>query len=439
MKKLIHPSPSRFLSFVGLVLLFWSCTDNCDRQISYTYFKPVYATTEEIRNSFAFSEPAEISYPGKIYLLGNYLFVNEISKGIHIIDNTDASNPVNIGFVNIPGNHDMAARGDILYADSYVDLLAIDISNLNDIKVVKRMEGVFNDHYYFMDNFDGQGEAVLVNYEEIDTTFTDKSECNDVVPDFLRFGGGVVATADMAYAGSPSLNSETNFYSPVASAGVGGSMARFAIVNEKLYTVGTYYLQVFDITTLSDPIKGAWIDMGWGIETVFPYENNLFVGANNGMHIYDISEPESPVHISTFEHVTTCDPVVVQDTIAYVTLRSGTECQGFTNQLDVLNIKNLHNPSLIKSYPMTNPHGLGIDGSALFICEGDFGMKVFDASDVHSIDKHLIKNYEEIHAFDVIPFNDLLIMIGEDGLFQYDYSNLENIRFLSHIPIVREE
>jgi hypothetical protein len=248
-----------------------------------------------------------------------------------------------------------------------------------------------------------------------------------------------MATADMAYAGSPNLSNETNFYSPVASAGVGGSMARFAIVNEKLYTVGTYYLQVFDITTLSDPIKGAWIDMGWGIETVFPYENNLFVGANNGMHIYDISEPESPVHISTFEHVTTCDPVVVQDTIAYVTLRSGTECQGFTNQLDVLNIKNLHNPSLIKSYPMTNPHGLGIDGNALFICEGDFGMKVFDAADVHSIDKHLIKNYEEIHAFDVIPFNDLLIMIGEDGLFQYDYSNLENIRFLSHIPIVREE
>jgi hypothetical protein len=437
MKKLTYPS--RLLPLFGLVMLLWSCTDNCDRQISYTYFKPVYLNTEEIRSSFAFTEPEEINYPGKIYLLGKYLFVNEISQGIHIIDNTDAANPVNVGFVNIPGNHDMAARGNILYADSYVDLLAIDISNIEDIRIVKRMEGVFNDHYYIMEQFNSRGEAVLVTYEEIDTTFTDKSECNDVVPGFIRFGGGVMATADMAYSGAIAYTNETNFYSPVVSAGIGGSMARFAIVNEKLYTVGTYYLQVFDISTLADPVQGAWIDMGWGIETIFPYKNNLFIGANNGMHIYDISNPESPLHISTFSHVTTCDPVVVQDTIAYVTLRSGTECQGFTNQLDVLNIKDLHNPSLIKSYPMTNPHGLGIDGNALFICEGEFGLKVFDAADVYSIDKHLVKNYKELHAYDVIPFNELLIMIGEDGLFQYDYSSLENIRFLSHIPIVREE
>ncbi|MBR9998821.1 MAG: hypothetical protein KFF73_07610 [Cyclobacteriaceae bacterium] len=436
MKKMIHPS--RFLSCIGMVLLCWGCTDDCNKEVSYIYYKPVYTTTEEIRSSFDFQQPEEISFPGKIYLLGNFLFVNEISKGIHIIDNSDAANPVNVGFVNIPGNHDMAARGNILYADSYIDLLAIDISDMNDIKVVKRMEGVFNDHYYMMEQFNDQGEAVLVTYEEIDTTFTDMSDCNDVVPSFLRFGG-INATMDKAYSGALSYSSETNFFTPVASAGLGGSMARFAIVNDKLYTAGTYYLQVFDIATLSDPVKGAWIDLGWGIETIFPYENNLFIGANNGMHIYDISDPESPVHVSTFAHVTSCDPVVVQDTLAFVTLRSGTECQGYTNQLDVLNIKNLYNPTLIKSYPMKNPHGLGIDGKALFICEGEFGLKVFDSRDIFSIDQHMVKNYPDIHAFDVIPFNDILIMIGEDGLFQYDYTHLENMKLLSTIPIVREE
>jgi len=435
MKTLFHPL--NYLPVFGILLFLWSCSDRCDRQVSYTYFMPVYTTAEDIRTSFAFRQPEEISYPGKIYLLGDFLFVNEIGKGIHIINNIDPANPQNVGFINIPGNHDMAAKGNILYADSYIDLLAIDISNLDDIKIEKRVEGVFNDHYYFVDQFMDRGEAILVSYEEIDTTFTDMNDCDDVVPAFLEFGR-VNATMDMAYSGAASLSSETNFYSSVASAGIGGSMARFAVVNEKLYTVGTYYLLVFDISTISDPVKGALIDLGWGIETIFPFENNLFIGANNGMHIYDISEPESPVHLSTFAHVTSCDPVVVRDTVAFVTLRSGTECQGFTNQLDVIDISNLSNPSLIKSYPMTNPHGLGVDEKALFICEGDFGLKVFNAEDIFSIDKNLIKYYEEIHAFDVIPFNNILIMIGQDGLYQFDYSDLENITPLSHIPIVRE-
>jgi hypothetical protein len=427
----------RYLVVFGTLLLLWSCSDHCDRQVSYTYYKPVYSTSEDIRASFAFRQPEEISYPGKIYLLGAYLFVNEIGKGIHIISNADPSNPQNVGFINIPGNHDMAARGNILYADSYIDLLAIDISNLEDIRVAKRVEGVFNDHYYFVDRFNDQGEAILVSYEEIDTTFTDVSDCEDVVPDILPLGR-VNATLDMAYSGAASLSNETNFHSPVASAGIGGSMARFAVVNDKLYTVGTYYLQVFDVSTISDPVKGTLIDIGWGIETIFPYENNLFIGANNGMHIYDISEPESPVYISTFAHVTSCDPVVVRDTVAFVTLRSGTECQGYTNQLDVIDIRNLYNPTLIKSYPMTNPHGLGIDNEALFICEGDYGLKVFNAEDIYSIDQNLIKYYKEMHAFDVIPFNNILIMIGQDGLYQFDYADLKDITPLSHIPIVRE-
>ena len=183
MKNLIHSL--RSLAVLGFVLFLWSCTDHCDRQLSYTYFKPIYTTAEDIRAAFEFMPPEEIHYPGKIYLLGNYLFVNEIGAGIHIIDNIDPANPQKVGFINIPGNHDMAAKGNILYADSYIDLLAIDISNLGDIKIVKRMEGVFNDHYYILDNFNEQGAAVLVSYEEIDTTFNDLSECNDVVPSFL--------------------------------------------------------------------------------------------------------------------------------------------------------------------------------------------------------------------------------------------------------------
>ena len=153
------------------------------------------------------------------------------------------------------------------------------------------------------------------------------------------------------------------------------------------------------------------------------------------MHIFNISNPSSPQYVSTFAHVRSCDPVVVNDSVAFVTLRSGNACGGFSNQLDIIDIKNLYNPFLIRSYSMMNPHGLGLDETTLFICEGEYGLKIFDAADIHSIDGHMIKFYQDLHAYDVIPHEDVLILIGNDGLYQYDYSDLADIRLLSQMPI----
>jgi hypothetical protein len=157
------------------------------------------------------------------------------------------------------------------------------------------------------------------------------------------------------------------------------------------------------------------------------------------MHIFDITTPATPTHVSTYAHVRSCDPVIVDGDYAYVTLRSGTTCQGFTNQLEVIDIKDVKSPQLLKTYAMTNPHGLGKDNSTLFICDGSAGLKVYDASDINLIENKQLAHYQDIHAYDVIPFNNTLMMIGEDGLFQYDYSDPKNIKLLSHIVASNEE
>ncbi len=87
--------------------------------------------------------PHTIADPGKIYYKDNFIFINERGQGIHIIDNTDPSAPVNLGFINIPGNWDMAIKGNTLYADNALDLIAIDIANPTQINVVKRIENNF--------------------------------------------------------------------------------------------------------------------------------------------------------------------------------------------------------------------------------------------------------------------------------------------------------
>jgi hypothetical protein len=105
------------------------------------------------------------------------------------------------------------------------------------------------------------------------------------------------------------------------------------------------------------------------------------------------------------------------------------------NQLEVVDITDITNPTMKTTVPMTNPKGLGIDNKKLFICDSNDGLKVYDATDVMNIANHQLAHFSNINAHDVIPFNNRLLMIGDDGLYQYDYSNVENISLLSKIPV----
>ncbi|MFM7859392.1 MAG: hypothetical protein ACKO96_47580, partial [Flammeovirgaceae bacterium] len=125
------------IGFTTLALLF-SCEDNVEIEQRYNYYEPVYTTTSEIRSSVAAIAPQEIKEAGKIYIKDNWLFVNEVGKGIHLIDNTNPAAPQVKNFLNIPGNYDLAIKGNVLYADSYIDLIAFDISDKSSIKILKR-------------------------------------------------------------------------------------------------------------------------------------------------------------------------------------------------------------------------------------------------------------------------------------------------------------
>jgi hypothetical protein len=216
--------------------------------------------------------------------------------------------------------------------------------------------------------------------------------------------------------------------------GTGGSLARFTLGDGTLYSVSNFDMNVFDITTTpSIPNKLKTINLGFGAETIFPYKNMLFIGTTTGMKIFDNQDQANPKLLSTFTHIFSCDPVVVQGNYAYVTLRSGTGCQRGRNSLDIVDIKDPKNPLLLSSFPMQNPHGLAVDGNNLFVCEGTFGLKSFDITDpLKPIEREFIK---DVISFDVIPNNKKLIVTGKDGIFQYDYSEPKSLKLLSKILI----
>jgi hypothetical protein len=422
-----------YLLLALVPLIFTDCAkDTCKRERTITMYTPIYKTKDEVRNEIKRGPARDIERPGKIYILGNTIFLNEIDKGIHIIDNTNPSNPVKTGFINIPGNLDIAAKGNILYADLYTDIVTLDISNPSNIAVKKITENVFPYRIYG-NGFvaDNSASMIIVDWVRKDTVV--KTSCeNDVVWALQSMNSGVFFSAGMADAAGGGNIASLNSSAPTG-AGTGGSMARFTIVNNHLYTVGMSMLDVFDISNTSDPQRGNSINAGWLIETIYPFKDKLFIGSQQGMFIYNISNPANPQKEGQFTHARSCDPVIADGNYAYVTLRSGTECQGFTNQLDVVKISNIADPVLEKTYPFTNPHGLSKDGNLLFICDGNDGVKVYNASNVSNLQP--IKTIGNIMAFDIILMNKVAMVIGDDGLYQYDYTDINNIRLLSKIVI----
>jgi len=218
----------------------------------------------------------------------------------------------------------------------------------------------------------------------------------------------------------------------VGNTGVGGSFAQFTIAKDHLYVVDAHNLRAYNIANSEKLTRTFDQYIGSGIETIFPYQDYLFIGSETGMQIFDISRPSKPKYLSRYVHIQGCDPVVVQGSYAYVTIRDGRTCGGGNaNQLDVLDITDLTNPELIGSYDMFNPHGLGIDQGQLFVCEGSNGLKTFDASNPR--DLQIMEHLTGFFGYDVIPLNDLLILIGKDGLYQFDYTSPGQLEYLSAI------
>jgi len=421
-KKYMKQRSLLFAGFIFLMMVstfFQSCLeDKCDAERTFVQYTPVYLKPEAFRIDIQKESSRPLKEPGKIYVYNNYLLINEIREGIHVFDNSNPQNPVSLGFIAIPGNVDMAINNGYLYADSYVDLLTIDLNDINDPKLVDRQEDVF----YL---FGTQSElGYLVYYNETDVTL--KVDCNDV-----RFNqnwfwerGDVFLATDNA-AGSSASGS-----------GIGGSMARFTISSDHLYTVDQSMLKSWKLSNTGLPVNVDSELMGWNIETIFPYEDMLFVGSTSGMYIYSISTPSNPSYASFFGHANACDPVVVENDIAFITLRDGTRCETFSNQLDVVDISDPLNPNFIKSYPMDHPHGLAVRNDILYLCEGDYGFKVFDVADLEKIDKNLLSKHKDLNGYDVISLdNDVLLLIGTTGFYQYNSQDPKNLKLLSHIPV----
>ena len=396
-----------FLSLVFVMAL--SCDKNDDADYEF-----VQVATAQLMSKSAFRSSVEVTVPqtikeaGKIYAYKDFIFISDANTGVHIIDNSNPQAPQAIKYLKVPGNEDVSVKDDFLYADSATDLVVFDLSDINNITLVERLEDVFDIYDYNI-----PVEAQVVDFDKFDFE-------NDIIVGWTlkterRKKQDENILIDVVFDGAVLNSSES-------VTGTGGSLARFQIVDNYLYAVGSNQMAIFNIQNLAEPTLANTQYAGWNIETMFQAEGFLYLGSTNGMYIYNLTNPSLPEFVSELSHWEGCDPVIVDGDYAYLTLRGGNICGQLESVLEVIDISDKANPTLIKQYNLDNPYGLGIKGNMLFVCDGTSGLKLFDKADPLNIT--MIKVFENIESKDVIPLENTLLLIGNNTLYQYEY--LEN-------------
>lgn len=422
-----------------LLILVTGCTTRLVQR-TVTYYEPVYLSWEDLRSSVNAGPAREIGKTGKIYLKDGWIFMSEPDLGIHIIDNKDPARPRQHAFLNIPGNKDMAILGNTLYADSYIDLVSIDIGTLfvdGKAHVLNRITNLFPypypDYYvprrYWYNNVrfsqPDPAQGIVTNWKAV------KSE------NYWYFEDDrILYSRESPSAGRGAGNT-----------GTAGSMARFITTERALYTVDWATMKVFDITRRGRETHVTNIQLSNNIETIFPYDDYLFIGSMGGMGLYRVpGQTIVPEFVTWVNHRFSRDPVIFDGRFAYVTL--------FRGELQVLDMKNLTNPAVTNIYQLYYPQGLGMIGRALYVCT-EYGLAVYDASRapvlyrVSNLQNSYDPDWPESRAlyqpftnyngwndswYDCIPYGSNLLVSARQGLYNLDCSSPWKPRVLSVIP-----
>lgn len=406
--------------FLFAALSIVSCDKEDDTDL-VRFAVPTVKSLAEIRSSVSVTSAQPTQSNGKIYVAEQYLFYIAQESGVHVFDNSNPASPQNIAFINLAGVHDIAVKGNYLFADNFVDLLVFDISNIQNISLVRTVPNSIVFFPQYPEDAEFYDYTVNPNQDEIITGFTIEMK--------PRPQGQEVVFANDALAGFESTIS--------GNIGVGGSYARFQINNNALYTIDSYKLNVFNIANPAAAFfdKEVYMTQWFGggeFETLFIQKDILFVGSTTGMYTVDAEDEFNPYFVSGFSHATACDPVVVFGNTAYITVRGGSSCGAIEDQINVIDVTNIANPTLLSTYLLNEPYGLGIKNGVLYVGCGANGLKIFNAANSAGL---VLANSYANNVKDVIPLDSHLITVGDNTITQYSYGPNFTLTLLSQITL----
>ena len=316
-------------------------------------------------------------------LSGSRLYVSDSDTGVHVYDVSNLSAPTKVIRIPLGGNLSSAVKDDIIYTNHYRQVQAIRITD-SGYEVVATIDEPYSDphgqpwHEGVMDESSGFGCAACSN-------------------DYDRMS------------------------SPIPAPSTGSSFATFAVIDNELYRVYDGKLSVYDISDAKKLTKVASVHINWNVETLYPTQDLLFVGGQLGMYIFDRTDPWNPKQLSAIEHTVACDPVVVDGSTAFVTLRQGYFCGAGVDELMCVNIADPSQPVVMCEKPITTPWGLAVQNSQLFLSHGDSGYSLLDVSKPDA--PEVKANWPTLATRDFIWSGNTLFVMSQDNVYIYDVTN----------------
>ncbi|SDX70133.1 hypothetical protein SAMN05444411_10878 [Lutibacter oricola] len=125
-------------------VLLVSCWPPADNPPIYSMYEPEIMTRSDFDNSIVLKEVKEIQESGKIYVIGDFLYINDKNSGFHILNNNNPKTPFKQSFIEAPGATDVAVRNNTLYINQATDLVVLTLNNsTGGLNVEKRLKNVF--------------------------------------------------------------------------------------------------------------------------------------------------------------------------------------------------------------------------------------------------------------------------------------------------------
>ncbi len=342
----------------------------------------------------------------KMTLAENLLIVSEYCKGIRIVDISDQTNPQTISYISIEGNADIAISGTTLYCDSYENLYIYDFSNPSRPVLKDSVNGIFKNYNFdqiFPDQNQDQGTGGLNGCDGCSRT----SSVNAPEIQSTKIQSDLPASVE---------NNSSEYVQRKY-------MSRFVVVKNYLYCVDYADIVVLDISNSCAPINIKRINIGFGIEAISLQNNLLVIGGQDKKSIFRIDNILQPVFLSTFENTSSTAPVVVEDTLAYITSRSG-EQNNQTNSLQIIGVGNTSNPTFLGSESLTRPNGLTVEHKVVFVADGAMGVKIIDANNIQNMTQ--VGEIVNINVFNVMKNGSTLFALGPNGIYIYDCTYIED-------------
>ena len=230
---------------------------------------------------------------------------------------------------------------------------------------------------------------------------------------------------------SCSKDSESIFTGNNSGSGKAGSTATIITYNGFIYTVDNDHLRTLSLADPANPAEVSSIFLGEGIETIFAYEDHLYLGTRNGILLYDIKDGANPRFTGNSFHFPARDPVVVNGDFAYSTTNWGDENGSSGGSLSVISVLNKNNPITINTFNQEFPCGLGLSDDILYVCNGRYGINIFRTFPNGELE--FLKNITTDPVYDCIPAGKLLICQTKTGIWLFNIEDNANPVFVQRI------